>query len=153
MLPKSDEEANKNTMKRAVANDPVALSSMGTKRYEEGDYVGAFEYCTKAAELGDAMAHYDLSHFYQEGLGVEKDEKMRLYHLERLPLPVIPRLDINWYVSAVLCVLFCVAGPCCSVALGALCWQLLWVFFESLILTIKLLCNAVTTKYGRQVIA
>ena len=59
---------------------------------------------------------------------------------------------INWYVSAVLCVLFCVAGPCCSVALGALCWQLLWVFFESLILTIKLLCNAVTTKYGRQVI-
>eukprot|EP00984_Skeletonema_dohrnii_P015194 scaffold6511_cov164-Skeletonema_dohrnii-CCMP3373.AAC.6 len=60
---------------------------------------------------------------------------------------------INWYVSAVLCVLFCVAGPCCSVALGALCWHLLlWVFFESLILTIKLLCNAVTTKYGRQVI-
>ena len=62
---------------------------------------------------------------------------------------------INWCVSAVLCVrcvLFCVAGPCCSVALGALCWQLLWVFFESLILTIKLLCNAVTTKYGRQVI-
>jgi hypothetical protein len=53
------------------------------------------------------------------------------------------------YVSAVLCVLFCVAGPCCSVAHGALCWQLLWVFFESLILTIKLLCNAVTTKYYR----
>eukprot|EP00984_Skeletonema_dohrnii_P023479 scaffold12567_cov74-Skeletonema_dohrnii-CCMP3373.AAC.1 len=52
----------------------------------------------------------------------------------------------------VLCVLFCVAGPCCSVALGALCWQLLWVLFEALILTIKLLCNAVTTKYGRQVI-
>ena len=51
---------------------------------------------------------------------------------------------INWCVPAVLSVLFCMAGPCCSVALGALCWQLLWGFFESLILTIKLLCNAMT---------
>ena len=67
-------------------------------------------------------------------------------------LPII-FTTINWCVPAVLSVLFCVAGPCCSVALGALCWQLLWGFFESLILTIKLLCNAVTTKkYGRQVI-
>eukprot|EP00985_Skeletonema_marinoi_P000849 scaffold345_cov80-Skeletonema_marinoi.AAC.1 len=94
ILPKTDEEANKNAMKRAKANDPVAMSSMGNRLYDEGDYVGAFEYCTKAAELGDVVAHSDLPVFYQEGLGVEKDEKMRLYHLEKLPLAVIPGLDI-----------------------------------------------------------
>eukprot|EP00984_Skeletonema_dohrnii_P018511 scaffold8668_cov89-Skeletonema_dohrnii-CCMP3373.AAC.7 len=83
IIRETDEEINKNEMKRAATNDPVAMSSMGTRRYEEGDYVGAFEYIVKAAELGDAMSHYKLSHLYREGLGVEKDDKMRLYHLEK----------------------------------------------------------------------
>jgi hypothetical protein len=79
---KSDEETKKDNMKRVKANDPVALCQMGLKSRDEGDYEGAFEYSKKAAELGNAEAHYVLSFFYAEGLGVEKDEKKKLYHLE-----------------------------------------------------------------------
>eukprot|EP00984_Skeletonema_dohrnii_P020458 scaffold9984_cov148-Skeletonema_dohrnii-CCMP3373.AAC.9 len=95
IFPKTDEEAIKNAMKRVAANDPVAMSSMGTRRYGKGDYVGTFEYCTKAAELGDAMAHYKLSHLYREGEGVEKDEKMRLYHLEKAAIAGHPDARYN----------------------------------------------------------
>jgi len=52
-------------MKRIEVNDPVALRQMGFRRYAEGNYKGAFEYWTKAAELGDAGAHYELSHSYR----------------------------------------------------------------------------------------
>mmetsp|Transcript_18001 Transcript_18001/g.30398 ORF Transcript_18001/g.30398 Transcript_18001/m.30398 type:complete len:147 (+) Transcript_18001:575-1015(+) len=56
---------------------------MGARHYLEGDYGTAFEYLTKAAELDNAEAHYQLSRFYREGVvGVEKDERKRLYHLE-----------------------------------------------------------------------
>jgi TPR repeat protein len=51
-------------------------------RDREGDYKSAFEYYAKAAELGDAMAHYNLSGMYLVGQGVEKDEKKQVYHLE-----------------------------------------------------------------------
>ncbi|KAK1734970.1 hypothetical protein QTG54_014430 [Skeletonema marinoi] len=55
---------------------------MGTEHFVKEDYVGAlFEYWTKAAESGDALAHYELSCFHQNGKGVEKNEKKRLYHL------------------------------------------------------------------------
>ena len=34
--------------------------------------------------MGDASAHYELSHSYQEGTGgVEKNEKLEMYHLEQ----------------------------------------------------------------------
>jgi TPR repeat protein len=70
-------------MKRVKANDPKAMVMMGTVRYDEGDYQGAFNYWTKAAELGDdADAHYFLSCLYCEGKGVEKDTKKRVYHSE-----------------------------------------------------------------------
>jgi len=81
-VPKSQEEANKNMMKRAVANDPAALSGMGRLYCNEGEYETAFDYLTKAAALGDMDAHYNLSRLYQEGQGVEKDEEKELYHLE-----------------------------------------------------------------------
>ena len=42
----------------------------------------AFEYLTRAAALGNAAAHYGLSILYEEGVGVEKDEKKELHHLE-----------------------------------------------------------------------
>ena len=48
---------------------------------EEGQKI-AFEYLTKAVELGDVDAHYQLSVMYHEGNGVEKDEKKELHHLE-----------------------------------------------------------------------
>ena len=49
-------------MKRIKANDPVALRQMGVKLYHEGDYDAAFEYWTKAAELGDVDAHNQLGY-------------------------------------------------------------------------------------------
>ncbi len=81
-LPDTDEEIDKNYMKRAKANDPAAMRSMGAKCLEEGQYDAAFEYYSKAAELGDIMAHYNISIIYGEGHGIEKDLKKKVYHLE-----------------------------------------------------------------------
>jgi hypothetical protein len=80
--PKSQEEFHRNVMKRVEANDPVALREVGKRRYNDEDYKIAFEYLTKAAELGDVDAHHSLSVMYHLGEGVEKDEKKTLYHLE-----------------------------------------------------------------------
>ena len=83
-LPKSQEEAEKNLMKRAEANDPVAMRQMGiTTRNHEEDYDGAIKYWTKAAGLGDVHSHYKLSIMYDQGCGVEKDEKKLVYHREQ----------------------------------------------------------------------
>src|SRR6056300_1389923 len=41
------------------------------------------EYLTKAAELGDAGAHYSLSMMYHMGHCVEKDAEKEVYHLEK----------------------------------------------------------------------
>jgi hypothetical protein len=81
-VPTTDEEIETNKMKRAAANDPVAIREVGAKRYLAGDYGTAFEYFTKAAGLGDIDVHYNLSVMYRKGQGVEKDEKMEIYHLE-----------------------------------------------------------------------
>ena len=79
----------------------------------------------KAAELGNAIAHYLLSILYDKGEGVKKDEKKVVFHLEqaamggnpfaRNSLPKLETLNgrhdravkhnINWSVPAVLCVL------------------------------------------------
>ena len=75
------EENNEQRMKRVEANDPVAMRHMGTAICHKGDYKAAFECFTKAATLGDAAAHYQLSCLYEEGRGVEKDEKKELHHL------------------------------------------------------------------------
>eukprot|EP00986_Skeletonema_menzelii_P017093 scaffold17420_cov68-Skeletonema_menzelii.AAC.1 len=80
--PNTDEEANERLTKRIEANDPVAMCFMGTERYEEGNYNAAFEYWTKAAALGDVLAHFQLSTLYHTGKGVEKDEKKQLHHAE-----------------------------------------------------------------------
>lgn len=69
-------------MKRAAANDPVALCNFGRGLFKKEDFDGAFKYFTKAAELGDVDAHYSLSYLYRDGQGVERDEKKEAYHLE-----------------------------------------------------------------------
>ena len=69
-------------MKRVKKNDPVAICQIGTRRYQEGDYATALKYYTKAAELGDAEAHYFLSIMYRQGDGIEKDAKKEIHHLE-----------------------------------------------------------------------
>ena len=71
-----------NYMKRVVANDPVAMNQMGGYYSEQGDYMKAFEYWSKAAALGNMNAHLNLSIMYARGDGVEKDKKKELFHLE-----------------------------------------------------------------------
>ena len=53
-----------NIMKRVAANVRVAIHQEGVKHHQSGDFASAFEYYTKAAELGDAEAHYLLSLLY-----------------------------------------------------------------------------------------
>ena len=93
--PETEEEINEQSMKRIHANDPVAMCQMGSKRYYEGDYNSAFEYWTKAAALGDAEAHHQLSVTYRNGLGVEKDEKKALYHTEQAAIAGHPQARHN----------------------------------------------------------
>jgi len=96
LLPTTEEEYDRKTMKRIEVNDPVALRQWGFRRYSEGDYKGAFEYWTKAAKLGDASAHYELSHSYKEGKGgVEKDEKKEVQHLEEAAILGHPKARHN----------------------------------------------------------
>ena len=81
--PKTKQEADQNLMKRVKANDPAAMNQVAKLRYQEGRYSEEiFEYWTKAAALGNLDAHYHLSFLYQEGEGVEKDMKKKIYHSE-----------------------------------------------------------------------
>ena len=80
--PRTREEYDGRNMKRIEANDPVALWQEGKKEYDKGDFDRAFEYWTKAAELGDADAHFKLAELYHFGRGVEKDKEKYIYHLE-----------------------------------------------------------------------
>lgn len=82
-VPKYQAESDRNLMKRAKTNDPVAQGRMGSKCYREGDYKGAFECWTKAVELGSVQAHYQLSIMYQLGEGVKRDKKKEVHHLEQ----------------------------------------------------------------------
>ncbi len=82
-LPKSEskqEVFDKYLIKRAGANDPVALYHLGMRRFREGDFATAVEYHSKAASLGNAEAHYELSSMYHYGQGWEVDNKKSLYH-------------------------------------------------------------------------
>ena len=65
------------------ANDPVAISEMGSYRYHQGDYESAAKYWTKAAELEDIRAHYELACLYRKGEGVEENEETAVYHWEK----------------------------------------------------------------------
>jgi TPR repeat protein len=82
-------------MERVEANDPNALCEIGKKFYKDGDYEKAFEYWTKAAALGNMMAHYNLAVMYYKGEGVEKDEKKRLHHLEEAAIGGHPEARFN----------------------------------------------------------
>ena len=93
--PKSQEEINKRTMNRIKKNCPVAMQQMGQKRREEGDYKSALKYYTKAAQLGDAYSHYQLSVMYHEGEGVEKDMKKYIYHSEEAAIGGHPEARQN----------------------------------------------------------
>ena len=83
-LPKSQEEHNKQVMKRVKKNDdPVATTEMGKRYYAENEYGKALKYFTKAAGMGDLEAHCCLGDSYRTGEGVEKDMKKAVYHWEK----------------------------------------------------------------------
>jgi tetratricopeptide (TPR) repeat protein len=82
--PEADDEGHiKRMMKRVKANDPAAMCFIGMKHYLEYDNDTAIEYLTKAAELGDLDAHYQLALLYRDGEGVEKDDEKEVYHSEK----------------------------------------------------------------------
>ena len=94
-VPTTDEEVEKNYMKRVKADDPAALNQLGRKCYNEGDYEGANKYFTKATKFGDVDAHHQISCLYDRGHGVEKDPKKELYHLEEAAIGGHPSARFN----------------------------------------------------------
>jgi tetratricopeptide (TPR) repeat protein len=78
-----EEEHSKRKRERVEANDPAALRYRGSECHQAGDYVKAFEYYSKAAELGNAEAHFQLGCLYWDGKGVEKDMEKAVYHYEK----------------------------------------------------------------------
>jgi len=82
-------------MKRIEAKDPVALCEEGVKQYVKADCSIAFEYFTRAAELGDAEAHNLLSLMYHYGHGVEKDKGKEVHHLQEAAIGGHPRARYN----------------------------------------------------------
>ena len=91
----TDEECDKRTMKRIEANDPAAMTQWGRDQYDKGDYSVAFEYYTRAVELGFIEAHHQISILYHHGCGVEKDEKKELYHMEEAAIGGHPDARYN----------------------------------------------------------
>ena len=82
-------------MERVAANDPKALNEHGLDLYEKGDYDEAFQYYKRAAELGDAEAHFNLAALYSNGEGVEKDEEKERHHLEKAAILGQPEARFN----------------------------------------------------------
>ena len=81
-IPETEEECDKKRMKRVEANDPAALCQEGYKHHEKGDYQSAFDYWTKAAELGNVGAHFELACLYDDGDGVAPDQGKYTHHLK-----------------------------------------------------------------------
>jgi len=78
----TQEEDDKQRMKRIEANDPDAIRREAVTHHVKGDYRRAFEYYRKAAELGHAEAHFSLAYMHQNGEGVEEDRGKEMYHTE-----------------------------------------------------------------------
>ena len=81
--PNTQAESDRSEMKRLEVNDPLALKRMGWTQHEMGNFDTAFDCYTRAAKKGDADAHFHLSGMYWFGQSVEKDEKMKVHHLEQ----------------------------------------------------------------------
>ena len=79
-VPNTEREMNERREIRSKANDPAAICFAGLEHLEKGNKHRAFAYFTKAAELGDVEAHYQLSNMYQLGLSVRKDGR-KVYYL------------------------------------------------------------------------
>jgi len=96
--PRDDEKTFEVNMKRrAEVDDPAALQWMGVECQQKGDYSGAFEFWTRAAELGESESHYQLSVMYHGGYGVEMDKKKEIHHLEEAAIggDIVARVDLG----------------------------------------------------------
>ena len=98
-LPKTMEESVERNMKRVEANDAVAIHHQGVMQYQQGNHARAFKYFTKAAELGNAEAHFKVADMYNHGRGVEKDWGKYKHHLEEAAIGGHPdaRYDLGAY--------------------------------------------------------
>ena len=94
-----DKECMKYMQKRMKAKDPLAMYFVGSDHYAKGDYIGAFEWCTKAAELGHLEAHYLLAQLYGQGNGVEKDVGKETHHLEEAAIGGHPGARSNLAIN------------------------------------------------------
>lgn len=98
----TQEEIESNLMKRIEANnDPVAMYQMAAFRFQEKNFSEAVGYFAKAAGLGHAEAHYELSMLYKSGVGVEQDEKKFAYHSEQAAIGGHPvaRYNLGYHES------------------------------------------------------
>ena len=69
-------------IKRVEANDANAVRDYGYVCMKRGDHKSAVEHYLRAIKLGDIEAHSSMAAMYQNGHGVEKDEKKMVRHLE-----------------------------------------------------------------------
>lgn len=91
-FPQEDDVVESDLLKRIEVNDDVAravaMREMGIKRYHEGKLDDALHYWKRAAKLGDARAHYQLSWMYHDlnngdgHPGVERDVKKGVHHMK-----------------------------------------------------------------------
>ena len=93
---KSEEETRTKYMKRAEANDPIAIFQVGIMLQREGDYKRAFVFLSKAAGLGNLDAHQHLGIMYARGQGdVGQDLKKSVFHLEKAAIGGLPEARHN----------------------------------------------------------
>ena len=71
--------------------DPVASRQSGLVCKREGDLKRAFENLSKASELGDAAANYQMGVMYQCGEYVTMNHSKRVRHLEEAAIGGHPR--------------------------------------------------------------
>ncbi len=97
--PDTESEQDKRRMKRVEANDPVALCQEGMVQYSKGEYIKAFEYYVKAAELGYVEAHSKLSYMYRQAKYVEKNREKEIFHFEEAAIGGHPfaRYFLGWH--------------------------------------------------------
>ncbi len=67
----------------AAHADDNALMKEGNAALARKEYSTAFSIFSALAQRGNAIAQYDVGVFYLEGLGVQKDEKLAFFWLER----------------------------------------------------------------------
>lgn len=89
------DEVKRDILPRVGKDDPVALRCIGNIFRAEGDVIEAFRHMTKAADLGDAEAHYELAEMYRDGEGVEVDVRKEMKHLEQAAIAGHPQARHN----------------------------------------------------------